>query len=522
MAGARTGEVVAFPAGAIHGKRMIAPVLVSAAEMRALEQAAVAAGTTENALMEEAGAGLAAVVRQFWPRAGAAIVFCGKGHNAGDACVLARHLLRDGWQVELRAAWPAESWRPLASAKLADVAGHVKFRAADDEAAPPARPLLLVDGMLGTGAGGPLREPLRAAARTMNLLRSRMAADSLAIDLPSGLDASAGAANEHTVRADVTATLGYPKHELIAPGVEDWTGRLAVVPLSLPAPDNAAGRPQFITPVMLRPLMERRAFSMHKGQAGRIGIVAGSRGLTGAARLAAAGAVAAGGGLVTLFCPHDVYEVLAAACPPEVMVRPVHSCREVMDFNLDAVGIGPGMGGTPTGYIARLLRDDPRPVVIDADALNVMSAHGISLEGRTGGARLLTPHPRELARLAARFASAAADPAAVLAAQMNAVVLRKAARSAVLSANHAPQYNTTGHPMMAKGGFGDILTGFATAFLARGLSASHAAALASWVLGKAAEEARRTDCDCPEAFTPARLLETTGPAFASLRAADCF
>lgn len=517
MAGAWKGEVVAFSAVAIHGPRMIHPVLVSTAEMRALELAAVAAGTTEDALMEQAGAGLAAVVRQFWPQPGTAVVFCGKGHNAGDACVLARHLHRDGWQIELCAAFPAESWRSLARAKLMDLKGQVKFRAANDELAPPRRPLLLVDGLLGTGAGGAPRDEVRTCIQAMNRLRERFTAETLAIDLPSGLDVGPGATNEDTVRADVTATLGFPKHELVAAGVEDWTGRLAVVPLDLPRPDNAVSRPRLITPAMLLSLLQRRPFSLHKGQAGRVGIVAGSRGLTGAARLAAAGAVTAGGGLVTLFCPHDVYEVLAAACPPEVMVRPVHSCLEVMDFHLDAVGIGPGMGVTPPGYFARLLRDDLRPVVVDADALNVMSAHGASLAGRTGGARLLTPHPGELARLAARFAPDSADPATALAAQMKAVVLRKGARSAVISPDCAPCHNTTGHPMMAKGGFGDILTGFATAFLARGLNASHAAALASWLLGHAAEQARLTDGDCPESFTPSRLLEMTGPAWAALR-----
>ena len=496
------------------------PALVTAVEMRALEAKAVLSGVSEDALMEEAGAGMAEVVRQFWPRAGAAVVFCGKGHNAGDACVLSRHLLDAGWQVEVRAAFPPESWRALARQKLEAISARVTFAAPESEELPSRSSLLLVDGLLGTGAGGVLKSPVREAARMMNLQRERHHADTLAIDLPSGLDADTGAADADAVVADVTVTLGYAKCGLVAAGAENHVGRIALVPLALPLPDKAAERPQLITPQVLRPLLQRRAFSMHKGQAGRVGIVAGSRGLTGAARLAATAAVASGGGLVTLFCPHDVYEILAASCPPEVMVRPVHSCREVMEFPLDAIGIGPGMGAAPPPYIAALLRDDPRPVIVDADALNAMAAHRISLAERTGGPRLMTPHPGELARLAQTFASDADNPASALAAAMNATVLGKGARSAVIESGRPLLYNTTGHPMMAKGGFGDVLTGFCTTFAAQGVPLREAAALGSWLLGFAAEQARIVDGNEVESFTPSRLIEMSGRALAVLRYGD--
>jgi len=488
--------------------------LVSAAEMRALEQAAVAAGTTEGALMEQAGAGLAEMVSHWLEMTlmPAAVIFCGKGHNAGDACVLARHLLERGWRVELRAAFPPETWRPLARAKFERIAEKVKLVALESEALPTDRHLLLVDGLLGTGTGGALKEPVRTAARMLNRFREQHRGDTLAIDLPSGLDADTGAADPDTVRADVTATLGFPKQGLCAPGAEDFAGRIVQVPLALPLPDKAAARAQCVTPPLLRPLLPLRPFSMHKGQAGRVGILAGSRGLTGAARLAAAGAVAAGAGLVTLFCPHEVYEILAASCPPEIMVRPVHSCREVMAWNLDAVGAGPGLGSTPPSYLVNLLRDDPRPLVVDADALNAMAAHGVTLAGRAGGPRLLTPHPGELARLTERFCPGGG--AVALAAQMDAVVLSKSARSVVVSHEAPPLYNTTGHPMLAKGGFGDVLTGFCTAFAAQGMDFRAAAALGSWLLGETTRWAGRSE---EEGYTPSRLLERVRASFDGLR-----
>lgn len=502
---------------------MTIPTLVTAAEMRALEAAAVAAGTTEEALMEEAGAGIAKVVRQFWPQPGAAIVFAGKGHNAGDACVLAGHLLDGGWSVELRAAWPETDWRPLALRKFHAVRDRVSMAPVESVVVPQARPLLLIDGLLGTGAGGSLKSPVLEACRMMNRLRSQHFAETLAIDLPSGLDADTGKADDDAVVADLTVTLGYPKQGLVQAGAESRVGRLAVATLApLGIPPNTDSRDRVITPAMLQPLLGPRSFSMHKGDAGRVGIVAGSRGLTGAARLASAAAVAAGGGLVTLFCPRDVYEILAAACPPEVMVRPVNSCTEVMEFSLDAIGVGPGIGSTPLPNLMALLRDDPRPMIVDADALNILAGCGISLRGRSGGARLLTPHPGELSRLAGAFAPGAEKPAKALAATLDVTVLCKSSRSVVMETGRPAAFNTTGHPMMAKGGMGDVLTGFCATFAAQGMPLYDAACLGSWLLGFGAEQARLADGDAPEAFTPSRLIEMTAAAFGALRRGGVF
>ncbi|HEX2746379.1 MAG TPA: NAD(P)H-hydrate dehydratase, partial [Verrucomicrobiales bacterium] len=478
------------------------------AEMRALEAAAVASGVPEEALMDEAGAGLAAVVRRFFPQPGAAVVFAGKGHNAGDACVLAARLLEAGWTVEFRMAWPGDAWRPLARRKLEGVRDRVTFAALESEEVPSGRPLLLIDGLLGIGAGGGLKSPVREACRTINHLRERHFAEVLAVDVPTGMNADNGAVDEDAVRADLTVTLGFPKTGLCAPGAEKHAGRLALVPLTaLPCPENAGGRDRILTPSSLRHLIHPRSFSMHKGQAGRVGIVAGSRGLTGAARLASAAAGAAGGGLVTLFCPADVHEVLAASCPPEVMVRPVNSYLEVMDFPLDAIGVGPGIGPVPLPHLASLLREDPRPVIVDADALNVMAVCGVSLKGRKGGPRLLTPHPGELARLEAAFVPGSPDAAKALAEAWDVTVLAKGSRSRVVATGQPVCFNTTGHPMMAKGGMGDVLTGFCSTFAAQGMSLYDAAGLGSWLLGYAAEQARLVDSDAPEGFTPSRLIE---------------
>lgn len=470
------------------------PPVVTAEEMRGLEQQAVDAGFSEESLMDEAGARMARMVRRIFPHGGTAVIFAGKGHNAGDAFVLAGHLLDAGWRVDFRLAWDAAALRPLAAKKFDAVRQRdsVTFTPIESEQTPRAKgPLALIDGLLGTGSGGDLRGPVAGAVAALNTLRQRSRALTFAIDVPSGLGTPA------PVEADATFSLGWPKSGLFSDEAAAFVGRLIHLPLTnLPLPENAAGRDGLVTPSSLRAVLPGRAlFSRHKGESGRVGIVAGSLGLTGAARLASTAASLMGGGLVTLFCPRDIYPVLAAACPPEVMVRAVGSCLEVMDFRLDAIGIGPGMGHTPLPCLAELLLHDPRPAVIDADALNAL-ANGPWLKDGGGpifaGPRLLTPHPGELERLIQAWRPGLSkdsrrEQAQAFTDTFPVTLLAKSARSLVIENGRPAAWNSTGHPLMARGGMGDVLTGFLTAFAARKMPFYQAAALGSWVLGRGAE-----------------------------------
>lgn len=494
-------------------------VLVSAAEMREIEAAAIARGVSEEALMDEAGAGLARAVQWFLPKPGVAVIFAGKGHNAGDAFVLARLLKAAGWTVETRLAFPEAELRPLARRKLEAAREATTFAPLEADDVPPGRPLLLVDGLLGTGARAEsLRDPLLAACRKINALRDREHAVTLAVDTPSGLG------SPDSVSADLTVTLGFPKDTLFEENAAACVGRLVHVPLKDLTPPEAA-RDFAVTPALLRRwLPGRPSFDKHKGQAGRVGIVAGSRGLTGAARLAATAASLIGGGLVTLFCPRDVYDVLAASCPPEVMVRPVSSCLEVMEFPLDALGVGPGLGPAPLPYLAELLLNDPRPAVLDADALNALAAIGLLSGGswRPAGPRLLTPHPGELARLKAAWRPDMKDRsrlelARAFVAEFPVTLLAKSARSFVIEAGKPAAFNTAGHPLMARGGMGDVLTGFLATFLAQKMDPWRAAALGSWLTGFGAERLRWRE-GVEEPGVASRVMElAAGEGMAALR-----
>lgn len=501
------------------------PPLVTAAEMRQLEDRAFAEGIAEEPLMDAAALGLARAVQDWLPNPGTTVIFAGKGHNAGDAFAMARHLIQSGWKAEIRLAWPEEALRPLAAKKLGEIRHLVSFTALDSSQVPPGRPLLLVDGLLGIGAKGALNGPAAEGVEQINRLRRQEHALTLAVDWPSGLGLGPVA-----VIADMTVTLGWPKKELFRDGATAQVGRLVLVPLpGLPSPDpdglSLLNRDVLVTsPGLRHGLPPRPAFSRHKGQNGRIGILAGSTGLTGAARLASTAAAVMGGGLVTLFCPRAVYDQLAAACPPEVMVRPVASCQEVRDFPLDALGIGPGLGPAPLPLLGDLLFNDPRPAVVDADALNALASGPWWGRGpvRFSGPRLLTPHPGELARLVH-----ALDPeltgkprrtqSQALAEATGTVVLAKSARSFAIASGRPAAFNGTGHPLMARGGMGDVLTGFLAAFAAQGMPLYEAAVLGSWLLGRGGELYHQTTGWEEPGLASEVMRFAAGPAMAELR-----
>ncbi|HWB59602.1 MAG TPA: NAD(P)H-hydrate epimerase, partial [Chthoniobacteraceae bacterium] len=292
-------------------------MIVSCDEMKALEKRAFAGRVTAEALMNEAGRKIAEAVHQFFPMAGDCAVWFGKGNNGGDALVAARHLKTWGWNVTVSHPFPPESWSELTRKKFTAFVG---VREGQVPAGIVTRqPLIILDGILGTGAGGALREPVRGAAREINQLRARSDAQIFAIDLPTGLDGDTGAADADCVVADFTLTIGFAKKGLVADGAANYVGRLAVLPLEkLSALQGGARGEEIVaTGESLAGLLPRRKFDSNKGDYGRVGIIAGSVGATGAAVMCASGALRGGAGLITLFVTPDIYPIVAGACPPE-------------------------------------------------------------------------------------------------------------------------------------------------------------------------------------------------------------
>ena len=494
-------------------------MILTCAEMQALEARALAAGVSAERLMEEAGAEIAAAVRQFFPHAGKCVVAFGKGHNGGDALVAARLLALRGWQLELRPAFAAAEWAPLTARKHRELRDERPETTAFQRLG-KGQALIVLDGLLGLGADGVLREPIRGAARAINRLRAEENAHVFALDLPTGLGGDSGAADADCVVADFTLAIGFAKRGLLADAATRFVGRLAVLPLaelSARAEENGA-RETVATATSLTALLPRRRFEMHKGDCGRVGIVAGSAGLTGAAVMAAEACVHAGAGLVTLYVTPEIWPIVAARIAPEVMVKAVASYREVLDARHDVLAIGPGLGTGHAEEVLELIENAPQPMIVDADALNILATRP-ELLARCAGPRLLTPHPGEMARLDPASATRPrGETVADFTARFPATLLLKGARTLVGERGRARSYNTTGNPGMATGGMGDVLTGVCAALAGQGLALHDAARLGAWLCGRAAELAVFSGAESEESLAATHVIARLGEACKNLRA----
>jgi NAD(P)H-hydrate epimerase len=481
--------------------------IVSAAAMRAAEEAAFASGVEVEALMDRAGAGIAATVQRFFPRPGKAIVFAGKGHNGGDALVAAARLKEAGWEIDLRIIFPEADLAELTRKKL-DQCGR-------DLCAPTAGHLVVLDGLLGLGAKHLLREPVRTAAQEINRLRREENAVVVAVDLPSGLDGDNGDSDPDCVIADFTVTMGFAKHGLVADRVIDLVGRLEIVPLAdlaiaqLPANDILACASS------LRSLLPRRKFSAYKNEFGRRGVVAGSQGFVGAALMAAEGALRAGAGLVELFVPKDIYPIVAAAASPETMVKPVRSYRDLLEEKIDVWALGPGLGKSEAKDILRLVERATAPMVVDADGLNIV-AGDVEVLKRCAGPRLLTPHPGEMKRLLDPGKMSRAGTARSFTDLFPVTLLLKGARTIVCARGQPLSYNSTGNPGMATGGMGDVLTGVCAGLIGQKLSLYDAARVAAWACGRSAEIAIFEGDETEQSVLPRDVVENLGRAFGEI------
>jgi hydroxyethylthiazole kinase-like uncharacterized protein yjeF len=525
------------------------PILTSA-QMRAVEEAAFARGVEVEALMDKAGAGVAQAVTRFFHKPGRCIVFAGKGNNAGDALVAAERLRRLGWKIEVRLAFQERDCSGLMRKKLetlrrrppetrgatpssgrgadlgvilvelfAEAAGELSAAQeamASETYIPTAGALIILDGLLGLGAKPPLRNPIRAACRSINQLRAKNGANVFAVDLPTGLDGDSGKPDRDCVVADFTATVGFAKPGLVADEALNFVGRLEVVQLDeLRSPEKKAKEVVAALPAF-RELLPRRKFSTYKNQCGRIGVVAGSRGFIGAVLMTSQAALRAGAGLVEVFVPEEIYEIVAGAAPMESMVKPLKSYRDLLKEKVDVWAVGPGLGKARAAEILELIEKAKQPMVLDADGLNIL-AEKISTLRHCKGKRLLTPHPGEMKRLWPDEKGTRAKTATKFCQRFPVTLLLKGSRTIVAERDRPLSYNTTGNPGMATGGMGDVLTGVCAGLMGQGLAPYHAARLGAWLCGRAAEIAIFEGGQSEQSLLPRDVLDHLGAAFNELK-----
>ena len=483
----------------------------TAAEMRALDARAIRElGIPGPRLMDHAGTAAAALIARWLApiRGKTVIVVCGKGNNGGDGFVVARRLkargaavrvLLVGRRAEVRgdAADALGRWRGRVE-ELADPRGLAGALGAAD---------LIVDALLGTGVSGAARGAVAAAIEAINRAGAN-GVPVVALDLPSGLDSDRGALPGPTVKAWRTVTFAGLKRSLLLAPAAAQAGVVDIADIGVSAEETRRG----ITTWRLEATDVRGSFpprdrDAHKGRFGHLLVVAGSLGKTGAAVLAGRAALRSGVGLCTIAVPASQQPIVAAQASeymtealPETVAQSLSlKARDrIVELarRMDAVALGPGLSLDPEAQeLARgLIRELPRPMVVDADALSALAGH-LDLLRQAAGPRALTPHPGEMARmLGTTIEAVQADRIEVtrtFAREHGVAIALKGAGTVIAGPDGHVAINPTGNPGMAKGGSGDVLTGIVGALLAREIEPAGALRAGCYVHGLAADVAGR-------------------------------
>jgi hydroxyethylthiazole kinase-like uncharacterized protein yjeF len=506
--------------------------ILTTKEMLAREEEAFRSGTTAAALMEAAGEAIFERIVALYAHAGEFLVLIGKGNNGGDGLVVARHLALGGAQVDVVLTAPETDLGELPVAELAkllkDFPGARVMPWSKDVPFPGSRGVV-IDALLGVQARGPLRGNLAEVVAAMNAAREKRFFRTVALDLPSGLsayeDTPAPKERDAAVIADVTIAVGFPKSVLVREALAGWVGRLEVVPWSAGA--ECTSKHQILIGSELAHLLPRRGALSFKNTFGKLTIVAGSRGFTGAPVLCAHGAQGIGAGLLSIVTQDDAAEIVATTAPPEAMASGWTNIDEVPDVvqKASAIVLGPGLGtGREANKIVHSVISLGIPSVVDADGLNSLA----SIAGTGSGLDFLkdlkaplvfTPHVGEMARLIGRkFSQDEREAVAREFVEKHKVTLvLKGTRTLVAAAGEPLYVNTTGNPGLATGGSGDTLSGIIGGLLAQGLTPFDAARLGVWIHGHAADLVL-AERETEEGLTPTMLAEGLGAAIASLRA----
>ncbi len=458
---------------------------MTAAQAAAMDQMARDQhGVPERVLMENAGRAAALVLDRLFPR-GRVLALAGGGNNGGDALVLARVLHSWGREVSVLCGGS----RPPDPSLLH---GHdIPFASQDASETAITSADLLVDGLLGTGSDGAPREPIAGLVEQMNASGRPV----LAIDLPSGVDATSGNVAGVAVRARATVTFGWPKLGCLLHPARTFCGRLVAVEIGFaPLRPGEDARAALITPTWAASRVRPRPADAHKGTSGRLAILAGQEGMAGAGALAAEAARRAGAGLIRIASVSANRTILQSLVPEATFVD-----REALaDSDIDSVHAlvaGPGIGADdavrPILDLALELTAH-RPALLDADAINLFARDPDALV-RLARSRpiVLTPHPKELERLTGTSMEDIQKDriAAVRTAsqRFGCVVLLKGQPSVVATPEGMVLVNAAGSSDLAAGGMGDQLSGVIGALLAAGLDAVDAAGAGLYLAARAAD-----------------------------------
>jgi NAD(P)H-hydrate epimerase len=435
-------------------------------------------------------------------------VLCGRGSNGGDGFVIARTLIQRGVETGVFLLGSVAEVRGDARTNL-EVLGRIGLTVVEITNAQEwelhfseiSECDLLVDAILGTGFHGQLSGLLETVVADVNGLGVPV----VAVDLPTGLSADSHEVDGEAIEASMTITLAAPKLPLVLPPADTHAGDLVIADIGIPHPimDDADGPYiELLTRDRMREIVPVRTPDSHKGDFGRVLLIAGSIGRTGAAHLAALGALRSGAGLVTIATPRSCLPIIAAMAP-EYMTVPLDettsgtvdfsSLERVLEIQTDVIAVGPGLGQDPStaAFVHGLVERAGVPLILDADALNAFAGEPDRLMGRDGVDVIITPHPGEMARLVNTSIEAVQHDrlrfATEFAAAHRVHVVLKGHRTIIAGPENRAFINLTGNAGMATGGTGDLLTGMIAAWFAQLLDAEAACKLSVYLHGTAGD-----------------------------------
>lgn len=451
--------------------------------------------------MERAAKALASAIMEEWQKDTPIVVFAGPGNNGGDALAVARMMAEAGYRVsvylfnihnKLSDDCKVNKQRLLEQKKVEH------FTEISVNLDPPqlTKDTLVIDGLFGSGLNKPLAGGFAAMVKYINQSQSEV----VAIDIPSGLMCEDNTLNirQNIIKADLTLTLGAKKLSMLLADNQSYIGRLKVLDIGLSKEyiANADTKFHIVEEQTIKGMLRKRSDYVHKGNMGNAILFAGTYGMAGAAILSARACLRSGVGKVTVHTPRCNNSILQISVP-EAIIHPDRNddhYTTVMDTNgYNAMGIGPGLGQNETSAIAIVtqIRQALCPVVIDADALNMLASHRAGLQ-QLPKEVILTPHPKEFDRLHGAVCNGSYDrlqKAQQMAIRMEAYIILKGHYSALCTPDGNVYFNPTGNSGMATAGSGDVLTGVITALLARGYSQFEAAMLGMYLHGLAGDKA---------------------------------
>ena len=487
--------------------------IVTSKQMADLENMSEASGISKDQLMENAGHKIAekAIKVLLEPKESLVLILVGPGNNGGDGLVAASHLKNVGVKITVYVCLDRKiPDQKIESLKELDV--DVIYASKDTNLATLKKVIekshLVIDAILGTGKSRPIKGQLQRILGEVSKARNDSSKPVLAVDLPTGLDPDSGQVDPSCSGADQTIALSNPKlGHFTMPGLVA-TGKLSTVDIGVPEGLGSNITLELITPKLVSSLLPKRARHAHKGTFGRLLVVAGSLNYVGASILACSAAYRSGVGLVTLATSERVYPVVASKLPEATLI-PLSSTdtgeideedvdkviAKLPEYDAMVIGCGLGQHKKTGAFLSRLLLENHNlpniPIVIDADALNFLAKID-DWHKHLNSDTILTPHPREMARLLKRRTNEIQENRLLIAKESASywkkIVVLKGALSIIASNQETTRISPFANALLASAGTGDVLAGLIGGLLAQGLSSLNAASCGTYLHGLSGEK----------------------------------